>query len=582
MNTYKSQLKALSLSAAVIALTAGTAHATTPIYTGGGTFAYSSLRAASDCAGVPLNGEAQSSACTTPSANGYEYLYAQVGSGLGLYAFLNEASPSAPTSSFSINQDSGNGYTYGPTGYAKWMFTDSDAPLDSVQTEVNSTAAVATFQNPPAIGKGTWLDVYNQTGVAGSTTSTKFKRGNAWQLPEAVAPVTVPYNLGGTTFTTASSVTGVSNQLNLSKDMLCYIWTGANSLGVALPNKSGATFATVDATGKPVVDANGVATTLTAGWAPTWQDGIFYATYNTKPKVPVQLTYDSNIKTLDSAITTIKPYHRPDGSGSTYLFTLWLSINCKGYTAAGYSAPSTVVTWPSWVAPAPTGTGGGKMQSSIAGNPGSIGYVDPSKVQPVAATGPSAAFVQSVTSSVKAPQFVYPTIAAVKASFANIAPPILGKPASAWGAALNKTFFRAKSGSYPIVGLTYLVGYQCYAKDSSNDNYDGVLGLVNFFATNASAEAILESKGLVGLGVDPTTNADGRNFLQAELAYLTDTTDAAALAGVAPNQYPKTALVGLLSSQSGDFDVKNAKGVVVKHVAGPAACKGYFDDNNRT
>jgi len=504
MAVYKSALKALSLSVAAAALTSGAAFAATPIYAGGGTYAYSALRVLGDCAGAPALGDTATPAgCAANAALPYVYEFAGVGSGGGIEALIGETSPTAAASSGGA--DAANGVSY---PYAKWTFTDSDAPLDSV-SETDATM--------------TWYAQYKAAPVLKN-------RGAVWQVPEAAAGMGLPYNLTGASFVNGPSISGVTAELDLTKDAVCYIYTNETAAGAAV-----------------------------AG-ARTWDNAIFYSASKTVGKKTTVTQLGSNLVQSSVAGLPIVAIHRPDASGSTYIFTLWLQTNCKGYSAAGYTAPGTLVTWPSYVTAA-TSTGGGGIQSYVVAHTGSIGYVDPSKFLPIKA-GLNAAFVASSAATVTAPDFVYPSIAGIKAAFANISAPVHNSAYSAWGTALNKKFFKGGKGAYPITGLTYIMGYQCYSSNSSANYFDGVTSFINFLTTNGSAEALFESKGIVGMGPDQTKNADGNTFLQAEQMLLTDTVNSA-----------KTAIIGLNDSQIGTFG---------KGKNGPKACPNYFTDANRT
>ncbi len=135
----------------------------------------------------------------------------------------------------------------------------------------------------------------------------------------------------------------------------------------------------------------------------------------------------------------ILPIHRSDGSGTTNIFTTYLSlVSTKWKEMVG---ANTAVSWPAGV--------GGKGSEGVAGlvrqSPGAIGYVELAYAKqnqlPVA-------LVQN-----KAGKFVEPSLAsttsAVDASKDALAKDVRSPIANA-----------AAADAYPICGLTYLLVYQ--------------------------------------------------------------------------------------------------------------------------
>ena len=135
----------------------------------------------------------------------------------------------------------------------------------------------------------------------------------------------------------------------------------------------------------------------------------------------------------------ILPVHRSDGSGTTNIFTLYLSaVSSKWKDLAG---AGTAVSWPSGV--------GGKGNDGVAGvikqTPGAIGYVELAYAKQ---NQLPMAFVQN-----KAGKYVDPSAASVTAAMAGVAAqlakdvrtPIVNSPAA---------------DAWPISGLTFLIVYQ--------------------------------------------------------------------------------------------------------------------------
>jgi len=135
----------------------------------------------------------------------------------------------------------------------------------------------------------------------------------------------------------------------------------------------------------------------------------------------------------------ILPIHRSDGSGTTNIFTTYLSlVNTKWKELVG---ANTAVSWPAGV--------GGKGNEGVAGlvrqTPGAIGYVELAYAKqnqlPVA-------LVQN-----KAGKFVEPTLASTTAAVAA--------GAEALAKDVRTPIANAASpDAYPIAGLTFLLVYQ--------------------------------------------------------------------------------------------------------------------------
>lgn len=457
-------LKALSLSVAALALNAGTAHASTVgIYGGGSTLAYLIYDTMGQCVGVQNSGsnpdtaKATALGCTTPLNSAYEYLFTATGSGAGLAALVANTATTSATKSGTVAIDAGNGF--GAYPYPSWQLTFSDAPLETLDNIGSTTTYLADY-----------------------ITALKTKRGQAWQVPVSAVPVGLPFNLPSATFGTTfygaavSSVT-VSNsatvsatvpKLDLSTDMVCYIWTQKDHKG------------------------NAVSGTY------TWDNPIFYGA-KSSAKTPKITNYDSNLVASSVTGLAIQPVKRSDASGTTYLFTLWLSKNCKGYTTAGYSTPATLVTFPSFITL--TGNGGGALVGTVQANNGAIGYSTPDALLPAKSTGAPAAFLAAGKSKVTdaAPTFLYPTPANTVLAETGVTVPTK-ITAKAWGTSLTKKFFKAATVNtgYAITGLTYAMGYTCYVNDSAKDEYTGVKSFVNFLS-DAKTSTLLTNNGFAPL-----------------------------------------------------------------------------------
>ncbi len=486
-------LKALSLSVATIALSAGTAHAgVTNIYTGGSTLSANGDDIIGQCVGVQNTtndatnaGLASGTYACHPASPASQYFVAGIGSGGALASFVNNTV--LPASKTPAPGTLVTDTTVTPNTVYPWtglQIAFSDAPLDT----------------PDAAGSATtYLNDY-------TTQNTAAKRGSAWQVPIAAAPIALPYYLPSVLFGTSfyasiGSTATVSNsptvsstvtQLDLTTDMVCYIWTNATAKGAAVSGSR------------------------------TWDNPIFTGTHAVAvaPKVGKITAYDSNLVASSVAGLAITPVRRLDGSGTTYIFTQWLSKNCMNYTAAGYSAPATNVTWPTFVTV--TGSGSTGLLNSVKNASGSIGYITPEAISP--AKGPSitqivtpavvtggvvttpavygsalpSAFLLTAGNKVSgsSPTFLYPTPTNATAAETGIVLPTKLTP-TAWGTKLGLKFFKkaAKNKGYPIVGLTYAIGYSCYSNASTNDTYTGVKNYMDFLGT-ATAKSIITDQGL--------------------------------------------------------------------------------------
>lgn len=483
-------LKALSLSVAALALNAGTAHASTVgIYGGGSTLAYLIYDTMGQCVGVqnagtpgagpnnpggtvamnPDTANATTLGCASPLDTAHEYLFTATGSGAGLSALIANSATTSGTKTGTLAVDSTNGF--GAYPYPSWQLTFSDAPLETLD----------------ALGSAT-------TYLADYTTALKAKRGQVWQIPVTAVPVGLPYNLPSATFGTtfygaAASTVPVSNgvggpsanvpKFDLSTDMVCYIWTQKDHKG------------------------NPVAGTY------TWDNPIFYGAKKATKAAPIS-NMDSNL--VQSSVTglPIQPIARSDASGTTYLFTLWLSKNCKGATPTnGFSTPATLVTWPSFVLA--TGNGGGDLVNKVKALNGAIGYSTPDGILPAKAGTVPAAFLAVPKAKVtdNPPIFLYPNPQSALLAETGITVPTK-ITAKSWGTTLTKKFFKAAAvnAGYSITGLTYMMGYTCYVNDTTNDEYTGVKNLVSFLA-DPKTSTLLTNNGFAPLSATNYTSEVG-------------------------------------------------------------------------
>jgi ABC-type phosphate transport system substrate-binding protein len=504
---------------AVIGSGIAQAGTSTDIFGGGSVFAEKIGRAILDCAGTPIGGEAQNKACTKPAADGYEFYYAGVDSATGIAGLMAETAQAHTLDTGIVSTDS-NHPSY---PYPHWHFTISETPLDSL-TEPS--------------GKVTDLKIW-------AKSPGRHFRGQLWQYPIGAFGLALAFNPGvsgkspiSLTLKT-SKVTGVAGELDLDRNQTCFIWTGTN------------------AKGKPVAGKY--------DWSnPLLLDGV---TKVTKKKTLIEdnPAY-AGIAPSGSALA-IQPVVRTDFAGSTFVLTAWLKKNCKGYGAAGYGLPtSDPAVFPAknpggkpWLTAATSNA----MASAVAGTVGAIGYVTPDKVAPLASSGPLAAFVATEGSKPSEFTYLYPTEANVEASIGILPAPAADKSGTAWGAKLNEDYFKKKENGtgYPLVSLTWLMGYQCYVNDTTSGEIE--TGIENF------AKFLWATDGANG---DAATQAD-KILIAAGIVPLSDPFKTSILETMTDGG--KRALVGVPTSYA-KLEKKKGSGS-----DGPKACSKWNLDPNR-
>jgi phosphate transport system substrate-binding protein len=140
--------------------------------------------------------------------------------------------------------------------------------------------------------------------------------------------------------------------------------------------------------------------------------------------------------------TKVRPLHRSDSAGDTFLFTSYLSTNDSAWNSAiGYG---TAVAWPA-VSGGLAAHGNGGMVAGCQATPGCVAYVGISYLSAALAAGLGEAQLAN-----RSGQFELPTAASVRAavaSFVSSTPP-------------NETISMVDGpapGSYPIVNYEYAI-----------------------------------------------------------------------------------------------------------------------------
>ncbi|MGO1079012.1 substrate-binding domain-containing protein [Inquilinus sp. CA228] len=354
-------------------------------------------------------------------------VYAPVGSGAGLAAFLNQQSPSALPSD--------------------WPYESPFIPYDE------------TFTPHIGVGYGAGREFFDFAGsdsvlttaqifAYNSATGPRSARGPAIQIPAAGMPVAIAFNTTGLTLhpsrivpaggsPSAKMTIGGSGRLYLSRRAYCGIFAG----------------------------------TIT-----NWNDPV--------------LTEDNLGQPLVTASTPIRVVVRQESSGTTFLLSRHLETVCNGGVDTSHPVVpgplanygfgvGTVVSWPTTFVKA---TGDNGVATAVASTTGAIGYVGPTYTQqaiaPEVSPAPVAANLQTRDSFEhgQSPAVVKPippapthTQNAVDSFVVPTTPNV-----SNWSAALDTAALHnppndatnpidpANPQAYPIVGFTLLDFYTCY------------------------------------------------------------------------------------------------------------------------
>lgn len=142
--------------------------------------------------------------------------------------------------------------------------------------------------------------------------------------------------------------------------------------------------------------------------------------------------------------TGISVVHRSDGSGTTNIFTSWLSLVSPAWKAKYGSG--TTVAWPTQEL---GGKGSSGVEADVSSTPGAIGYVE---LTYAVQNNTPAAGVKNGDGSA----FVTPTVASVQEATNQVQ----GSSIPAGNNIVFDVLNEPGAGSYPIAGPTYLLVYQ--------------------------------------------------------------------------------------------------------------------------
>lgn len=494
-----------SASAAALTLSVSSAAvAQTEIYGGGATLPSLVLRDLFNCWGRTVDNAAgdftNAAACDdTTKVTNRIFGYASVGSGRGLVSFTTRSSTGlgipAPTETVPYTTVAGGpactppltspdaraaipatGLAFDcaapnpPSGYTRHHYSSSEQPLP----QVNAARPIES------------LTCYE--GGAGCAADQRVVAGEAIQVPFAVAPVNVPYNLPG-----------FAGPLRLSERTLCGIFTG----GIT-----------------------------------NWNDS--------------RISSENGGSVTGGTPRPIRVVRRSDSSGTSFLFVNHLEAVCTiartGFDWTG--GVSTLPTWPVQ-AFFYAAAGNAGVAGTVAEEPFTIGYASPSFTQYPDAVGTVKVDVAStlnisdaiganpitVTAGLydaadpatlrnKNGQYRTPTLANATRGMGSATPPT-------GAAALDPANWATAGvvpdptalGSYPIVGFAWLMHYSCYA---SNNVVGGLRAwwswnIANQAGGNLDARDLLRDRGFAVLPTNWRTAV--RNHILV--------TDASELSGVA-------------------------------------------------
>jgi phosphate transport system substrate-binding protein len=168
-----------------------------------------------------------------------------------------------------------------------------------------------------------------------------------------------------------------------------------------------------------------------------------------------------NVNLPATPITTV---HRADESGTTFVFTSWLSAESP--TWESQIGASKAVQWPGGTG----GNGSSGVAAAIQQTDGAIGYVE---YQFAVTTKLGVATVKGKNSS----DFVAPSVASISAAGGGLKFPIT---------ATTNVLDSPSPGAYPLTSTTYFMGYQDMTS-LGNDKAQTIVDLLQWMLTKGQA-----------------------------------------------------------------------------------------------
>jgi phosphate transport system substrate-binding protein len=469
------------------------------VFGGGSTFAAPTYRLLMDCWGLPADGVGTdhtidatitvppiSSSCSSATGDKSgltaQILFAPVGSGGGKQGLANHDGSTntstglkTPSASNTIPFTSTFSQAY---GYPALQFAGSDDP---------------------------WLASDQATYVA---TGGPAKYGKILQFPAFAGAATIAFNgkdgTGAALTISNATPAGGSSGLNLSRQALCGIFSG----------------------------------------------------HITKWNNPILTALNGGVQLGTGPITVV---HRSDGSGTSFITTNGLAAQCVGVTGptnetnatiALYSFPwsdlnigtstcpalpiqgSDKLNWPDLTndqcgnaisnpggGTFANGNGNSGVVAKIQSTNGAIGYTTTDFTQPVIATGPKNANLQSNYDLVNNTGIFLPpktaTVTAAMDTDIPFFPPItteandITNPLNWSTVAVNPN--PVSTGAYPLVGFTYFDFYQCFKTTNTpgladSNNLNTIFSYLTFHFEDANASAIIVANGFAPISPTSLTN----------------------------------------------------------------------------
>jgi phosphate transport system substrate-binding protein len=288
-------------------------------------------------------------------------------------------------------------------GVAAYMFLSS--PASNTQTTVKLNGAGATFPYPLLNAMITKYTTQVKTNVQINYQSIGSGGGIS-----ALKSKTVDFAASDAPLT-ASDIASAPNTLHIPETI------GAVTLAYNLPGITSG----IHLTGKVVAD-------IFQGTITTWND-------------PAIQSLNPSTTLPEKTITTI---HRSDGSGTTFIFTSYLSVSSTEWKSAVGSGKS--VAWPMGIG----SNGNTGVASTVNGTQYAVGYVE---LAYALQNGMTVAAIQN-----PAGNWIQPSLASTQAAVQSGASSGLPAGDASW---TNVSLLNAQGAdAYPIVSFTYLLVYK--------------------------------------------------------------------------------------------------------------------------
>jgi len=166
---------------------------------------------------------------------------------------------------------------------------------------------------------------------------------------------------------------------------------------------------------------------------------------------------------------TIAPVYRTGGSGTTFIFTSFLTLE-NSYWASHYNKNTS---WPSGL-PGTGASGNGGVAAAVSTTPDAIGYVDLNYAQTTSGIG--VGNVQNPSG-----KFIHATVANTESALATISGASGFSLPAGSGDWYNVSFLNSPGPTdYPVTSLTYLLVYQDLSSAYSTYTLTSAKNLVDF------------------------------------------------------------------------------------------------------